>query len=155
MNRDHQFFRFDERLTMIERSIGRPSLHNPLVMAEQIIQSRRMRDNLFPTGYFSDVAWEIILELYVAEQLGEANCTSSIGLASSLAPTSVLRHLARLEQDGFVYRSPDKFDARRTLVRISLHGIHTMNQLFSAMGTIRESENMAERPAIFKSSGHS
>ncbi len=41
---------------------------------------RRARDKLFPAEYFSDHGWDILLELFQAQQSGRKIQTSALGL---------------------------------------------------------------------------
>lgn len=94
---------------------------------------RRERDRAFPTGYFADTAWELLLELYRARQSGQRYSISDLGLPANIPATTTLRYVEKLVLDGFAERHPDPTDRRRVFIRLSDFGASTLNQLFAGL----------------------
>lgn len=90
---------------------------------------RRLRDKMFPTAYFSDPGWEILLELYLCQCDSLELSASYLGYAASIPPTTTLRYIAQLEQDGYVERIPCETDRRRTITRLTETGHATMSAI--------------------------
>ena len=149
MQENHQFHQIHEYLVKIEQAIGASTSLNPREIAADIMETRRIRDAMFPERYFSNPFWDIMLELYLADDAGETYCTSSIGLTSGIPPTTVLRYLSKLESDGFITRTDDRHDARRTLVRLTAQGAETMANVFQGVKALRETRTRRIEPNIF------
>jgi DNA-binding transcriptional ArsR family regulator len=80
-----------------------------------IIKSRRLRDSFFPPRTFADPAWDIMLDLIAARLEARMVSVSSLCIAASVPPTTALRHIVRLEDEGYITRRPDDADQRRVL----------------------------------------
>jgi DNA-binding MarR family transcriptional regulator len=109
-------------------SIAAPTHIDLWEMAQDM---RRTRDSLFPTGYFADAAWEILLDLARAERDNRRLAISDVGLGARLPPTTCLRYLNLLESDGFIRREPDAVDRRRVYVVLTEDGAAKMITIFS------------------------
>jgi DNA-binding MarR family transcriptional regulator len=95
-------------------------------------RARRRRSQFFAVELFSDPAWDMLLELYVAEL--EQRRMSITGLADSarVAATTGLRWIDTFEREGLVTRRSDPLDARRTYIRLSANGAMAMRAYFSS-----------------------
>jgi DNA-binding MarR family transcriptional regulator len=82
-------------------------------LAREIIRSRRKREKVFGEDLFGEPAWDILLELCVAEWTQQKLSVSGACFASSVPPTTALRWVQRLEKEGWVKRVSDRLDGRR------------------------------------------
>lgn len=80
---------------------------------ERTLKLRRLREELFPPGLFADPAWDILLDLYLAEMTGRRVSISSAAIASAVPPTTALRWIKLLVDLGLIIRVPDPHDRRR------------------------------------------
>lgn len=96
--------------------IARPNYLKALVAA------RADRDAIFQAGLFSDPAWEMMLDLAMAEASSRAISVTSLCIASGAPTTTALRRIDDLEQAGLVKRVPDDRDRRRILVELTGQG---------------------------------
>jgi DNA-binding MarR family transcriptional regulator len=86
----------------------------------QTAKRYRLKRNLaFDTSLFRDPAWDMLLDLLLAEEEGKSLSVSALCLGSGVAPTTALRHIQRLTDHGFVLRRGDQRDLRRTFVSLS------------------------------------
>lgn len=83
------------------------------------IRTRRMREAFFMPGLFADPAWDMLLDLYAAELEGEPVSVSSLCIAAAVAPTTALRWIARMTEDGLLERRPDESDRRRAFMALT------------------------------------
>lgn len=83
------------------------------------IRARRMRDEFFMPGLFADPAWDMLLDLYAAEGEGHPVSVSSLCIAAAVAPTTALRWIARMQEDGLLERRPDEADRRRAFMALT------------------------------------
>jgi DNA-binding MarR family transcriptional regulator len=96
------------------------------------IRLRRERNRLFPSGYFADAAWEILLDLYKAHVEQRECCITDLGLGGGIPQTTMLRYLDKLHADGFIARHPDPRDRRRVFIALTEVGVAKMASLFGS-----------------------
>lgn len=108
-----------------------------LQQARQIYAMRRRRDASFE-GYdlLGEPGWDILLDLFIGELEGARIQVSSVCLDAGVPSTTILRWLARLEQDGLIYRAADNIDGRRRFVRLTESGRLLMQKALNAIGFI-------------------
>lgn len=103
-------------------------------LAKALYALRRRRDSATNVkGLFGEPAWDILLDLYIAQKSRAELQVSSVCIEAGVPSTTILRWIARLEREGLVYRAADKGDARRRYVRLTSEG-HT--QVLSLLGAI-------------------
>ena len=92
--------------------------------ALRLWHERRWRDRHFRTyrDLFVDPAWDLMLDLLIAEAQGRLVSTSAACLASGVAASTALRYIHLLERHGLLRRVPDRSDARRLLVQLTATG---------------------------------
>lgn len=101
-------------------------------IARAIYDNRRKRDIIFGSSeLFGEPAWDILLDLYIAEVEGKAVSVSSACIGSASPSTTGLRWLGVLCEAGFVKREHDPADQRRVLVRLSEGGMEAMDRYFA------------------------
>lgn len=96
-----------------------------------VIRARAKRRKFFNADFFSDPAWDILLELYACSAVKRSVSVSKLMFAIEVPQTTGLRWIAILENDGLVVRSPDPTDRRRIWVRLSDLGRQKMEAYFS------------------------
>ena len=97
-----------------------------LCLARALYRLRRQRDRLFSAELFSDPNWDLLLDLFAAEQAGQRVSVTSAFIAASASPATANRCLRVLEGSGLVYREKDRIDGRRTYVRLTDEAIAAM-----------------------------
>ncbi len=96
-----------------------------------LVAARADRDALFAAGLFSDPAWEMMLDLAVAEASGRPISVTSLCIASGAPTTTALRRMDDLKAAGLIDRVPDPRDRRRVLVRLTAQGKERMEAFVS------------------------
>lgn len=96
------------------------------------IRARASRAQFFKASLFSDPAWDILLELFAAQQEGRRVSISAAGLTAGIPLTTALRWIAALEREELVERAGDPTDARRTFLKLSDKGLRSMTQYFQS-----------------------
>jgi len=84
-----------------------------LELAESMLASRRLREDLFGAEMFADPAWDMLLHLFVNGERGQAVPVSYLCAASAVPQSTALRWIETLANAGFVDRRPDSKDGRR------------------------------------------
>lgn len=108
-----------------------------LRLAVSLYELRRRRDAASGRkGLFGEPGWDILLDLYIAECRRTELQVSSVCLDSGVPSTTILRWIARLEDEGLVYRVADNADARRRYVRLTDQGRGMMHAVLAAMSSV-------------------
>jgi DNA-binding MarR family transcriptional regulator len=88
-------------------------------LVRDILKWRRKRESHFDKNLFADPAWDILLDLYAAELEGQRVSVSSLCIAASVPPTTALRWISAMTEDGLLQRELDPTDARRVFIQLS------------------------------------
>lgn len=100
----------------------------------EIIKLRRMRDRFFPPDLFADPAWDILLDLKAAGQEGQHVSVSSLCIAAAVPPTTALRWITAMTDNGMLVRRQDPADARRVFIELSDETSAKLDDYFVAIG---------------------
>nr|WP_299597922.1 winged helix DNA-binding protein [Sphingomonas bacterium] len=105
----------------LPRPLREPANVSPgsLATARRMIRERSRRHNFFDAGLFADPAWDMMLDLFVAEAEGRETPVMNLCLSSQVPETTTLRWVKTLEHAGVFIRQKDEHDQRRVLVRLS------------------------------------
>lgn len=116
-----------------------------LTIAEASYVSRRRRDRFFPGTLFGEPAWDILLDLFLQGQRGVPVSISSACLAGGTAPTTGLRWLSVLEDNGLVERERNTSDGRMSWIRLSRKGTEQMQAYLADIVAQTEDWRRGER----------
>ncbi len=100
-----------------------------------ILRARRMRDDFFDGGLFADPAWDMLLDMTVARLDGDNVSVSSLCIAACVPPTTALRWIKVMTDQGVFERAPDDNDARRVFVALSDTAYAAMEAYVAAVRT--------------------
>ncbi|HEX2764028.1 MAG TPA: winged helix DNA-binding protein [Allosphingosinicella sp.] len=84
-----------------------------------IIRARRLRDHFFRSELFADPAWDMILDLMAARVEKQRVAVSSLCIAAAVPPTTALRWIKTLCDQGVFVRMSDPEDGRRVFIELS------------------------------------
>ncbi len=99
--------------------------------------ARRRRDEASPIkGLFGEPAWDILLDLLIAREMRTPLQVSSVCAGAGIPSTTILRWIARLENEGLIVREADREDARRRYVSLTQQGLSVTSALLEAIGTL-------------------
>ena len=97
--------------------------------------ARRRRDAAVGHGnLFGEPAWDILLDVFIAQQSRQEIQVSNICLEARVPSTTILRWVARLESEGLIYRCADSADGRRRHIRMTQAGEDLMCRALEALG---------------------
>ena len=103
------------------------------VAIRAMIRARRLRDQFFRSDLFADPAWDILLDLAAARKEGRPVPVSSLCIAAAVPPTTALRWIRSLTDDGVLVRHADPHDGRRIFVTLSEDAARRMDDCVFAM----------------------
>lgn len=105
-----------------------------LALARKAYALRRKRAAIFGNpDLFGEPAWDILLDLYIAQAEGKPVSVSSACIGSAAPSTTGLRWLGVLADEGLVVRENDSNDNRRVLVRLTSAGMTAMERYFETV----------------------
>jgi DNA-binding MarR family transcriptional regulator len=117
-------------LNALSHKIVTPDGEQLLHPVDAELRRRRRREQKFKLNYFGDPAWDILLELERAQRLGHQLAVTDIGVEPQIPLTTVLRYLARLDEDGLIDRRTDPRDRRRIFVSLTSEGNRLISDVF-------------------------
>lgn len=120
-----------------------------LALARSIYALRRKRTTIFgKADLFGEPAWDILLDLFIAQGECKDVSVSSACIGSAAPPTTGLRWLGVLADEGLVVRENDPEDNRRVLVKLTKTGFEAMTRFFEdVVASLQERAPKQPRPA--------
>jgi hypothetical protein len=98
----------------------------------EIIKTRRLRERFFDAELFADPAWDILLDLRAAALEGQKVSVSSLCIAAAVPPTTALRWITAMTENGMLVRRQDPDDARRVFIDLSDDTAAKLDDYFAA-----------------------
>jgi len=83
-----------------------------------MLQARRLRGDYLETDLFADPVWDMLLDLMAAQLEGKKVAVSSLCIASAVPPTTALRWIGVMADQGLIVRTADPKDRRRAHVAL-------------------------------------
>lgn len=99
-----------------------PGAVSDVALIRNIVAARRAREGHVPADLLGEPAWDILLDLYIAEVEGRTSYSMSCCLAAAVPQTTGLRYVKRLVMAGLIAERQDYRDSRRTLVALTDKG---------------------------------
>ncbi|MET0270870.1 MAG: hypothetical protein ABW173_10620 [Sphingomonas sp.] len=87
--------------------------------ARTLLEARKRLQRFLPGDYFSDPAFDMLLDLFVAAEAGESRSFKASAIASRVPAATAARYVDLMVRDGIVLRRTDPQDGRRTLLSLS------------------------------------
>ncbi|HEY7811422.1 MAG TPA: MarR family winged helix-turn-helix transcriptional regulator [Allosphingosinicella sp.] len=107
----------EEDFAASEAAKGKIRIDAGLVRA--MIRARRLRDQFFHSDLFADPAWDMLLDLFAARLEKRKVAVSSLCIAAAVPPTTALRWIKSLSDQGLFVRTADAEDGRRVFIELS------------------------------------
>lgn len=107
-----------------------------LELTRFLIKFRRSRGLYFGADLFADPAWDMLLDLFVAEEEGRKVSIKSLCIGSEVPPTTALRWIKLLIDRGVLERQADPKDRRRHWIALTAGARERMRALLFSMGEL-------------------
>ena len=98
-----------------------------------MIRARRLRDHFFRGELFADPAWDMLLDLMAARVERQRVAVSSLCIAAAVPPTTALRWIRTLCDQGLFVRVADPEDGRRIFIELSAETAAMMEAYLKAV----------------------
>ncbi|SIN98144.1 hypothetical protein SAMN02745824_2522 [Parasphingorhabdus marina DSM 22363] len=123
--------RIEHRLERLEQLQTERTLSNQ-ELASLVLSLRRQGHKVFPEAYFSTAAWDILLVLYDAHEKREKLRIQQISSRTHLKPSTAIRYVDILMQDGFVFVEDDSSSGETSYVLLTQSGMSRLNQVLDS-----------------------
>lgn len=97
----------------------------------RIITERQARAKFFDAELFADPAWDMLLDLTAAHGEGVRVSVTSLCIASGVPPTTALRWVRQMTENGLFERIDDPSDKRRAFISLSAKSRDAMSRYFA------------------------
>lgn len=115
---------------------SRPTTYSDFALANvahKILRQRRGRSEHLPPELFSEPAWDMLLDLFIAQMEQKKISVTSVCLVTPVPTTTALRWLDVLQSLSLIERHPSADDKRVTFVRLSREGRNALRRYLSAI----------------------
>lgn len=99
----------------------------------KVLKIRRERSALFGPGLFGEPAWDMLLELYLAELRYVRMSISGLCRLIDVPSTTALRWIAKLESAELVVKQGDPRDARKSWLKLTELGFARLDSVIAKM----------------------
>ena len=142
MRISQEISQLEARLNKLKSAVSAASIASPdtqtgdisEAQVRELQRARRLRDRMLGAELFADAGWDILLEAFASHLAQTRTSVSDLRNSSAVPPTTALRWIKNLENEGWLIRKPDWFDGRRQWIEISPEGIRRMVAFFRAAG---------------------
>jgi DNA-binding MarR family transcriptional regulator len=104
-----------------------------ITVAQAWTRASSLRRSALGISYFQDPAWDILLLVYLEHLKGRALNVTAACTAGNVAPTTGLRWLQKLTEDGWVERRTQARNRKCVLVILTDQALVRMNALMEAV----------------------
>jgi DNA-binding MarR family transcriptional regulator len=105
-------------------------------LLRSIVRARRLRDSYFPSDLFADPAWDMMLELLIAEIVQHRVPVSSLCASAAVPATTALRWIKSMTDRGLLRRREDPQDRRRVFIELEPVASAGIRRYFAELGSI-------------------
>jgi hypothetical protein len=102
-------------------------------LVRRIIRQRQLRGRFIDAEMFADPAWDMLLDLTAARAEHQRVSVTSLCIASGVPPTTALRWIGQMVEDGWLVRIEDDTDRRRAFVELSDRAADAMARYFAEL----------------------
>lgn len=125
--------RLAEEAATAEPFENKSSTADKQARVSNVLRFRQKRRTVFDDTFFGEPAWDMLLQLYATSLRGKGEeSVSSLCIASGVPSTTALRWISHLEDGGWVEKSPDPADRRRTFVSLTRKSAVALDAFFDA-----------------------
>ncbi|HEX8256514.1 MAG TPA: hypothetical protein VF589_02675 [Allosphingosinicella sp.] len=139
---------FARRVGMLADLLPRARTASPpgeiAAFARQLYEERRIRDRIFAGDLFGEPAWDIMLDLYAAEEEGRETSLAGACAAAAVPPSTGLRYLNAMLELGLIVSEGGSEAGEDGRVRLSGPSRAQMRQLLGRMIAARHSHGGAD-----------
>lgn len=103
-------------------------------LIRRIIRQRQQRERFFNSDLFSDPVWDMLLDLAAATAEYRKVSVTSLCIASRVPPSTALRWIGLMTEQGLLLRIEDPLDRRRVFIALSEKAMSAIGRYFESLG---------------------
>jgi len=103
------------------------------LIAEWLYRSRQERPGAEDSRLFGEPAWDMLLDLYVHQAKGLSTSITGACIGSHAPPTTALRYVELLHDQGWIEKIPDESDRRRSFLALTLTATRRLDRHFDQL----------------------
>jgi DNA-binding MarR family transcriptional regulator len=103
-------------------------------LIRRIIRQRQQRERFFNSELFSDPVWDMLLDLAAATVEYRKVSVTSLCIASRVPPSTALRWIGLMTEQGLLLRIEDPLDRRRVFIALSETAMSAIARYFESLG---------------------
>ncbi|MCW1429922.1 hypothetical protein [Novosphingobium sp. JCM 18896] len=103
------------------------------LIAEWLYRSRQERPGVEDTRLFGEPAWDMLLDLYVHQAKGLSTSITGACIGSHAPPTTALRYVELLHDQGWIEKIPDESDRRRSFLALTPTATRRLDRHFDQL----------------------
>jgi DNA-binding MarR family transcriptional regulator len=103
-------------------------------LIRRIIRQRQQRERFFNSELLSDPVWDMLLDLAAATAEYRKVSVTSLCIASRVPPSTALRWIGLMAEQGLVLRIEDPLDRRRVFIALSEKAMSDIARYFESLG---------------------
>ena len=128
----------EEELAILGGGADAPPDAELAELARLLYAQRRVRDRFFQGELFEDPAWDMLLDLYVAQHDNREVTITAASRAAQVPLTTGMRWIARLEEGGLIARGSSPVNRKLTLLTLTSDGLKRMTDLLNYIAADRD-----------------
>ena len=121
------------RSALQQRSVGFVELPAGMDLRIDVRSARKLRNlrkRIFGDDIYSGPAWDVLLYLFESHVMQRRDTVGNVTDGAELPCATSIRWIGRLEDEGLVSLTDDRFDRRRRFVELSASGAALMTRYF-------------------------
>lgn len=104
-----------------------------LDFARRLLKFHLRVNDLFGARLFRDATWPMLLDLFATAQEGRKSSVTKLAQGLGISPTTGLRQVERMEEEGLITRRDDPHDARRTIIEPTAKAMQGVARVLDSM----------------------
>lgn len=105
---------------------AKPSPAELVPVAQRMFSMRRKREKVLPTKFLGEPAWDLLLHLFERTASDQPVSITKASYAAHVPPTTALRAITMMENEGFLYRTKPKAESRNVQLLLTDNAMDAM-----------------------------
>ncbi|WP_435201265.1 hypothetical protein [Qipengyuania sp. 902] len=112
------------------------------LIARREHHARRVREELIPSAHFGEPAWDLLLDLFANSVVGKDIPKNAAQIAAHCPPTTALRYIEQLENEGMISERKSEEDGRVLLMRLTDEALVSVGSYLLNISGLAEDDEM-------------
>ncbi|WP_132388967.1 MarR family transcriptional regulator [Novosphingobium sp. PhB165] len=118
----------------MQEVLERPARLPEARLVRKILRQRQLRGRFIEGDLFADPAWDMLLDLAAARVERKQVSVTSLCIAAAVPPTTALRWIGQMVENGLFRRVCDDSDRRRAFIELTDKAVDALGRYFGEIG---------------------